>query len=93
VRTLIAGAQSGAPAYDAMSPQFAELTRQQLAQIQGLFGPMGELKSVTFREPAMMGGDAYNVVFANGALTMGVVLDPDGKIAGGIIQPAAAAGS
>ena len=93
LRTLIAGVQSGAPNYEAMSPQFAEVTRQQLPQMQGLFGPMGELKSVTFREPAMMGGDAYNVVFANGALTMAVMLGPDGKILGGMIQPAAPAGN
>ncbi len=93
VRSLIAGAISGTPDYDAMTPQFADLTRQHLAQLQGLLGPMGELKSVTFREPGLMGGDSYDAVFANGGLTMGVMLDPDGKIAGGMIQPAAPQGS
>jgi hypothetical protein len=34
-----------------------------------------------------MGGDAYDVVFANGGLIMSVMLDADGKIAGGTIQP------
>lgn len=93
IRTLIAGAQSGAPNYDAMSPQFAEVVRAQMPGTPGLFAPLGELKSVTFRGPDMMGGDAYNVVFANGGLIMGVVLGPDGKILGGSIQPGAPAGN
>jgi hypothetical protein len=38
-----------------------------------------------------VGGDAYDVVFANGGLIMSVMLDADGKIAGSTIQPVEAA--
>ena len=93
VRSLVAGLTSGTPDYAAMAPQFADVTRQQLPGMQRLFAPLGELKSVTYREPGMMGGDAYDVVFANGGLIMGVALGPDGKILGANIVPGAPAGS
>jgi hypothetical protein len=93
VRSLIVGVTNGSPDYDAMAPQFAEITRQQLPRMQGDFARLGELKSVTFREPGMMGGDAYDVVFANGGLTMSVMIGTDGKIVGAQISPAASAGS
>ena len=48
-------------------------------RMQGLFASLGELKSVTFREPGMMGGDAYDVVFANGGLIMCVGLGPEAR--------------
>ena len=64
-----------------------DVTRQQLPQIQALFARMGQVKSLTFNGPFAMGGDAYDVAFANGAMTMGVAIGPDGKIAGvGIMQ-------
>ena len=53
-----------------------------------MFASLGELKSVTYREPGPMGGDAYDVVFANGGLIMGIALTPEGKIGGSTIQPA-----
>jgi hypothetical protein len=87
LRSFVAGLASGSPDYDKLAPQFAEVVRQQLPRTQGLFGSLGELKSVTYREPGAMGGDSYDVVFANGGLIMSVMLDADGKIAGGMIQP------
>jgi len=92
VRGLVAGLVSGTPNYDALSPQFAEVVRQQLPRTQGMFASLGELKSVTFREPGMMGGDAFDLVFANGGLIMAVMLGPDGTIVGSQIMPAAAVG-
>jgi hypothetical protein len=71
-----------------MSPEFAEATRQQLPQLHGLMDRLGELRSLKFVGPAM-GGDAYEVTFANGALVMSMMLGPDGKIAGSAIRPAA----
>jgi hypothetical protein len=93
LRQLIAGLTSGAPDYAAMTPQFAELNRQQLPGLKSLFAPLGELRSVTFREVDMMGGDAYVVVFANGTLLMSVAIGSDGKLAGGMIAPLAAPSS
>jgi hypothetical protein len=87
LRSLVAGLASGSPAYDKLSPQFAEVVRRDLPMTQPLFASMGELKSVTFRERGPRGDDAYNLVFANGGLIMSVMLDADGRMAGGILQP------
>ena len=35
----------------------------------------------------MMSNDAYNLVFANGEVFMSVALDPEGRMAGGILRP------
>ncbi len=88
LRSFIAGLASGAPDYDTLTPQFADVVRQQMDRTRSVFASLGELKSVTFREPGPVGGDGYDVVFANGALIMSVMLTPDGKIGGGTIQPA-----
>ena len=87
LRSLVAGLASGSPDYDKLSPQFAEVVRRDLPRTHGLFSSMGELKSVTFREPGPMGDDAYDVTFASGRLIMSVKLDADGRIDGGIIRP------
>lgn len=92
LRSLIAGLKNGSPDYDKLSPQFAEVVRQNLPMTTGMFASMGELKSVTFREPGVMGGDAYDVVFASGRLSMSVALDAGGRIDGGMIQPLAPPG-
>jgi hypothetical protein len=88
LRSLVAGLASGSPDYDNLSPQFAEVVRRDLPRTHDLFASLGELKSMTYREPGVMGGDAYDLVFANGGLIMSVMLDADGKNAGGTIQPA-----
>jgi hypothetical protein len=88
LRSLVAGLASGSPDYDRLSPQFAEVVRRDLPRTHGMFSAMGELRSMTFREPGPTGGDAYDLVFASGRLIMSVVLDADGRIAGGIIRPA-----
>jgi hypothetical protein len=92
LRGFLAGLASGAPDYDSLTPQFADVVRQQVDRTKGLIASMGEIRSVTFREPGMMGGDAYDVVFANGALIVAVALTPEGKIGGAMIQPALPAG-
>jgi DNA-binding CsgD family transcriptional regulator len=88
LRRLVAGLASGAPDYDKLSPQFAEVVRRDLPWTHRMFSSMGELKSVTFRGRGAMGDDVYNLVFAKGAVTMSATLDADGRMAGGILQPA-----
>jgi len=58
-----------------------------LSGLQGMVAPLGEVRSVTFREVDTMGGDSYDVVFSNGALLVSVALAPDGKLAAGSIAP------
>jgi hypothetical protein len=86
LRRLVAWLASGSPDYDRLSPRFAEVVRRDLPRTHGMFSALGELRSVTFREPGPMGDDAYDLVFANGRMIMSVMLDADGKIAGGILQ-------
>jgi DNA-binding CsgD family transcriptional regulator len=88
LRGLVAGLASGSPDYDKLSPQFAEVVRRDLPRTRPLFSAMGELKSVTFRGRGERGDDVYNLVFANGAVIMSAALDAEGRMLGGILQPA-----
>jgi DNA-binding CsgD family transcriptional regulator len=87
LRRLVAGLASGSPDYDKLSPPFAQVVREDLPMTRPMFNSMGELKSVTFRGRGAMGDDVYDLVFANGAVTMSAALDPSGRMIGGILQP------
>ena len=80
IRQLIAGFISGQPDYTAMAPEFAEETRRMLPRLRSDFTPLGELRSIKFRGPFMMGGDEFEIAFANGTRLMAIVLGPNGKI-------------
>jgi DNA-binding CsgD family transcriptional regulator len=88
LRKLVAGLASGSPDYDKLAPQFAEVVRRDLPMTHGLFASMGDLKSVTFRGRGAMGDDVYDLMFAKGGVVMSAALDANGKMAGGILQPA-----
>ncbi len=88
LRRLVAGMASGSPDYDKLSPRFAEVVRRDLPRTQPLFSSMGELKSVTFRGRGERGDDVYDLVFANGGVTMSAALDASGRMVGGILRPA-----
>jgi hypothetical protein len=92
LRSLVAGLASGSPDYAKLSPPFAEVVRRDLPLTHPMFKGMGELKSVTFRERGPRGDDAYDLVFANGALVMSASLDAEGRMVGGILRPGAPAG-
>ena len=87
LRRLVAGLASGAPDYDKLSPQFAEVVRRDLPRTQPLFASMGELRSMTFRGRGERGDDVYNLAFANGAVMMSAALDTEGRMVGGILRP------
>ncbi|WP_395396147.1 hypothetical protein WBP07_22785 (plasmid) [Novosphingobium sp. BL-8A] len=87
LRSLVAGLAKGTPDYDKLSPQFAEIVRRDLPMTHGMFNSLGELKSITFRGRGAMGDDTYDLVFSNGEVVMSAVLDSDGRMAGGILQP------
>ena len=87
LRTLVAGLASGAPEYEKISPQFAEIIRRDLPMTHAMFTRLGELQSVTFIERRAGGDDAYNLKFANGEVIMSASLDGEGRMAGGILQP------
>jgi DNA-binding CsgD family transcriptional regulator len=88
LRRLVAGLATGSPDYDSLSPQFAEIVRRDLPMTRPMFSSLGELRSMTFRERDPGGNDVYDLVFANGGVTMSARLDPEGRMAGGILRPA-----
>jgi DNA-binding CsgD family transcriptional regulator len=87
LRRLVAGLAIGSPDYDKLSPQFAEIVRRDLPMTHRMFAALGNLKSMTYRGRGAMGDDTYDLVFANGEVTMSAALDPDGRMLGGILQP------
>lgn len=90
LRGLVAGLASGSPDYSKLSPQFAEVVRRDLPMTHPMFKSLGALKSVTFRGRGPMNDDTYNLVFANGEVFMSAALDPEGRMAGGVLAPAVA---
>jgi hypothetical protein len=87
IRQLVEGIVSGKPEYSSMEPNFADVTRSQLSGLRGDLSPLGALRSVRFRGPSLMGGDEFDVTFANGVKRMAIALSSDGKIGGAIILP------
>jgi hypothetical protein len=79
VRRMIGELQSGTPNYDLMSPGLANITRQQLPQLQSMINGMGALQSVTFKAVGPAGPDIYTLKFEKGSLDYRIWLTPDGK--------------
>lgn len=79
VRRWIDEIRGGSPDYTRMSPQFAELTRQQLPQLKNLVERYGAVQSVTFKGVGPGGADIYEAKFEHASIELRVVLGPDGK--------------
>jgi serine-type D-Ala-D-Ala carboxypeptidase/endopeptidase len=82
LRRTIQEVQAGQPDYERMSPQLADLTRQQLPVLQSTLTGLGALESVTFKSVGQEGADIYEVKFGHGTTEWRVALGPDGKIQG-----------
>jgi hypothetical protein len=80
----------GAPNYDLMSPDLANVTRAQLPKLQADVSKLGAIKTVMFNHVGPGGLDVYDVTLANGAIQCGMFVTPDGKIVSAWIRPAAA---
>jgi hypothetical protein len=63
-----------------MEPEFADETRRHLSELRADLAPLGELRSVRFQRP-MIGGDEFELTFANGIRRMPIRLDSNGKFA------------
>jgi hypothetical protein len=79
----------GEPNYDLLSPQMANVTRQQLPGLKERLSSLGPVQSVTFVEVGPNGGDVYEARYANGGLRWIISLTSDGKLASAGIQPLA----
>jgi len=80
LRNLIAGLAAGKPDYAALAPELAAMTQAHLGDLKAQFSALGELRSMTFQGPDMLGGDEYVLRFANGNRMMALLLDPAGKV-------------
>ena len=79
LRRSIQELQAGEPKYDLMTPQFAEVTRQQLPQLKSMVAQLGAIQSVTFKGVGPAGADIYEVKFEHGATEWRIMLDASGK--------------
>jgi CubicO group peptidase (beta-lactamase class C family) len=87
IRKLVAGLAGGNPDYDAMSPQIADLTRQQSKGLGELFAGLGELKTLTFQRVTESGADEYLAEFAKGKLRIDIGVNDDGRIDKAYLEP------
>lgn len=79
LRRNIEGLQRGEPDYEMMSPQLADITRQQLPELKATMAQLGALQSVTFTGVGPAGADIYQVKFEHGTTEWRIMLGPDGK--------------
>jgi CubicO group peptidase (beta-lactamase class C family) len=87
LRKLVASVASGNPAYDMMSPQLAELTRQQLNGLKDIFTNLGELETLTFKRVTESGADEYLAEFAKGKLRFDIGLNAEGIVDMAYFEP------
>jgi len=80
LRRAIEELRTGKPNYDLMSPGLANVTRQQLPQIQSMIGGLGDLQTVTFKGVGPAGADIYQAKFDKGSLEFRIALGQGGRV-------------
>jgi hypothetical protein len=87
LRRSVAEFQAGAPRYELLSPQLAELTRAQLPEIQADIATLGALQKVAFVEIGALGESVYDVKFVRGTWRWGLLLDGEGRTVMAFFHP------
>ncbi|MDA9404623.1 M56 family metallopeptidase [Bradyrhizobium sp. CCBAU 45389] len=67
LRRYIEGVGKGQPDYEHMTPEVADITRQQLPFDQAILAKLGTLRAVSFRGVTALDSDIYIAQFANGS--------------------------
>lgn len=67
LRRYIEGIGKGRPDYELMTPEVADITRQQLPFDQAILARLGALRAVSFRGVTALDSDIYVAQFANGS--------------------------
>jgi hypothetical protein len=80
LRRTIDELRAGKPNYDLMSPGLANLTRQQLPQVQSMLGGLRDLQAVTFKGVGPAGADIYEAKFDKGSLEFRIALGQGGRV-------------
>ena len=71
----------GQPKYERLSSGLANVTRQQLPQLQATIAQLGAVLSVTFKGVGPGGADIYEVKFEHGSTEWRILMQSDEKIA------------
>jgi CubicO group peptidase (beta-lactamase class C family) len=71
----------GQPKYERMSSGLANVTRQQLPQLQATIAQLGAVTSVTFKGVGPGGADIYEVKFEHGSTEWRILMQSDEKVA------------
>jgi hypothetical protein len=87
LRNLIVGLASGMPDYNAMTPEFARITREQLGAMRTATAAAGEIESIEFAGIDTEGRNVYQVHQKNGTTNARISLDVDGKIEFAFLRP------
>ena len=87
LRKLIEGLAAGTPDYDAMTPEMARTTRQQLGFLRPGAAAAGAIQSIEFSGIDPDGRNIYVVRHANGTTNARISLDAEGKIDFAILRP------
>jgi hypothetical protein len=87
VRKMFEGLRTGQPKYELMTAAMADVTRQQLTQLQSTASQLGAVQSVTFKSVGPGGMDIFEVKFEHGSMETRISLDAEGKVAGMNFRP------
>jgi len=85
LRRLMEGISTGKPNFADMSPQLADLTRQQLPQLEAAMTHLGAVQLIEFRGVGNQGWDIYEVKQEHGSSQWRIALGPDGIIMGALM--------
>jgi len=87
LRRMIEELRAGKPNYDAMSSGLADVTRQQLPQVQSTIVGLGAVQQMKFTGVGPGGADIYRVQFEKGVLEYRIWLGLDGKVESANVRP------
>lgn len=85
-RQLLASLAAGAPDYDAMAPELASATRQQLPQLKAMLATLGAVQTITFEGVGNQGWDLYLVRHEHGTSQLRILVNPNGILAGALLS-------
>lgn len=80
LRRHIESVQRGAPNYDDMAPQVADMIRSQPGPLEVIAG-LGEIRAIVFKGKGPHGGNIFDVETTQGVSEWRILLDAEGKIA------------
>ena len=87
VRAVIANTRAGIVDETAVTPQLAQLMRDQVPRMKKEHAQLGRLKRLAFRGVTSMGTDVYDATFQRGQQQWRLRVRDDGKIAGLTVMP------